>query len=62
LDDDLMIAFNKAGGHTESQLLILQLQTTRQLSKVIKLLEGTQFSKPIVGVVEETQGEPDEDA
>jgi len=38
LDEDLMVAFNEAGGHIQSQLVILQLQSNRRLSKLVQLL------------------------
>jgi len=38
MDEDLMVAFNEAGGHTLSQMLILQMQTVRRLDKMIELL------------------------
>jgi len=52
LDDDLMIAFNRAGGHSNAQLTILQLQSNRSLKQLIDLLTPR--------TVEETNAADDE--
>jgi len=40
LDEDLMIAFNEANGHIPTQLVVNQIQTNRNLSRLIDLLEA----------------------
>jgi len=38
LDEDLLEAFNQAGGHPASQQVILQIQTNRKLDELIEAL------------------------
>ena len=50
LDEDLLGAFNQAGGHPVSQLVILQVQTNRKLDELIKALAvGAQIVPSIRG-------------
>jgi len=62
LDDDLMIAFNDAGGHPQSQLIILQLQSNRRLSQILEALHGGPPKDEPEIQVEPKEGDADESA